>query len=199
MHGKKGCLLYTSLITVDTEKDSDYQVSDICDFGDRGIKYTLSRKDKQYEVNLPTAGGHNAINASLAIAVGELLGVDPKEAIEGLKNAQLTGKRLNIRRNNNIKVIDDTYNACEDSIKSAINTLISTDGKRKVAILGDIIGLAHKSEEGHRLDVYKRQVLLLLIVLAIRDSVKKRKNKETTIFSHRKNKYKSRLGKKNKY
>ncbi|MCI8347825.1 MAG: UDP-N-acetylmuramoyl-tripeptide--D-alanyl-D-alanine ligase [Firmicutes bacterium] len=139
------------LITVDTEKDSDYQVSDICDFGDRGIKYTLSRKDKQYEVNLPTAGGHNAINASLAIAVGELLGVDPKEAIEGLKNAQLTGKRLNIRRNNNIKVIDDTYNACEDSIKSAINTLISTDGKRKVAILGDIIGLAHKSEEGHRL------------------------------------------------
>ena len=42
-------------------------------------------------------------------------------------------------------------------------------------------------------------VLLLLIVLPIRDSVKKRKNKETTIFSHRKNKYKSRLGKKNKY
>ncbi len=137
------------LVTVGTGEDDDYRISDICDFGDKGIKYTLHRKNKTYDISLPTAGGHNAFNASLAIAAGELIDISPEEAAEGLKNAQLTGKRLNVRENNGIKVIDDTYNACEDSIKSAINTLISTEGKRKVAILGDIIGLAHRAKDAH--------------------------------------------------
>lgn len=42
-------------------------------------------------------------------------------------------------------------------------------------------------------------VAVLLIILVIIDKVKKRRNRETTIFKHRKNRYKSRLGKKNKY
>lgn len=42
-------------------------------------------------------------------------------------------------------------------------------------------------------------VTVLLIVLAVCDIAKKSKKKEATIFSHRKNRYKSRLGKKNKY
>lgn len=42
-------------------------------------------------------------------------------------------------------------------------------------------------------------VVVLLIVLIIRDAIKKRRNRETIIFRHRKNRYKSRLGKKNKY
>lgn len=138
------------IISVDTKDGADYLVSDICDFGDRGIKYTLHRKDKQYEISLNTPGAHNAVNASLAIAAGELIGISPEEAAEGLRNAQLTGKRLRTCEKNGIKVIDDTYNACEDSVKSAINTLMATEGKRKVAILGDIIGLAHRAEEGHR-------------------------------------------------
>ena len=42
-------------------------------------------------------------------------------------------------------------------------------------------------------------VALLLVILLIRDTVKKRRSRETRIFSNRKNRYKSRLGKKNKY
>lgn len=42
-------------------------------------------------------------------------------------------------------------------------------------------------------------VLVLLVALLIRDAVRRRRSRETTIFSHRKNRYKSRLGKKNKY
>lgn len=138
------------LITADTKQGADYVISDICDLGDKGIKYTLHRKDKQYEVNLPTAGAHNAMNSALAIAAGELLGIEPQQAIDGLGQAELTGKRLKVRENGGFKVIDDTYNACEDSVKSAINTLMATEGKRKVAVLGDIIGLAHRAEEAHR-------------------------------------------------
>ncbi len=137
------------LVTVGETEKEDYRVTDICDFGDKGIKYTLSRNHKQYDIELSTAGAHNAFNASLAIAVGELIGVSPEEAAEGLKRAELTGKRLRICEKNGIKVIDDTYNACEDSVKSAIDTLAAAEGSRKIAILGDILGLANRAEACH--------------------------------------------------
>lgn len=137
------------LLSVGAKESDDYQVKDICDFGDKGIKYTLRHKNKEYEIELPTAGAHNAFNASLAIAAAGLIGIEPKTAAAGLRDARLTGKRLYVASGNGIKVIDDTYNACEDSVKSALNTLMATEGGRKVAILGDIIGLAHRSRDAH--------------------------------------------------
>lgn len=138
------------VITVGNDGKSDFIVSNVCDFGDKGIKYTLDRNHRQYEVNLPVPGAHNAMNATLAIAVGELLGIRPEEAIAGLEGAELTAKRLNIRGRDGIKVIDDTYNAAPESMRSAINTLQATKGLRKVAILSDMKELGPESERFHR-------------------------------------------------
>ena len=138
------------VVTVGNDGKSDFIVSNICDFGDKGIKYTLDRNHKQYEVSLPIPGAHNAGNATLAIAVGELLGVELEDAISGLSQAELTAKRLNIRGKNGIKVIDDTYNAAPESMKSAINTLCATKGIRRVAILSDMKELGPESESFHR-------------------------------------------------
>ena len=138
------------LVTVGTEGNRDYMVKDICDMGDKGIKFTLIRDHKEYQMSLPVPGAHNAVNAALAVAAGELIGISPQEAAEGLKRTELTGKRLKISEKNGFKVIDDTYNACEDSVISALDTLAATEGKRKVAILGDIIGLAERAEPDHK-------------------------------------------------
>ena len=138
------------LITVGSEEDNCYRVSDVCDFGDKGIKYTLHREDKSYTISLPVPGAHNAVNASLAIAAGEQMGIDIKTAIKGLESAQLTEKRLNIKEKNGIKVIDDTYNACPASVMSAVNTLMQTAGKRKIAIIGDMYELGQETENAHK-------------------------------------------------
>lgn len=138
-----------NLVTV-SDESGDYLVKEICDFGDKGIKYILNRDDKDYKIELPVAGGHNAVNSALAIAAGELIGISIEEAAEGLTRSELTGKRLKITAGNGVKVVDDTYNACEDSVKSAIDTLTAIEGKRHVAILGDILGLAERAEAGHR-------------------------------------------------
>ena len=138
------------LITVGSEEDNCYRVSDVCDFGDKGIKYTLHRDDKSYTISLPVPGAHNAVNASLAIAAGEQMGIDIKTAIKGLESAQLTEKRLNIKEKNGIKVIDDTYNACPASVMSAVNTLMQTEGKRKIAIIGDMYELGQETENAHK-------------------------------------------------
>lgn len=137
------------VVTVGTDGKSDFTVSDVCDFGDKGIKYTLDRNHKQYEVNLNVPGAHNALNATLAIAVGEILGIAPEDAIRGLESAELTAKRLNIRGKNGIKVIDDTYNAAPESMRSAINTLKATKGIRRVAVLSDMKELGPESRNFH--------------------------------------------------
>lgn len=159
------------LITVGNDGKSDFIVSNVCDFGDKGIKYTLDRNHKQYEVQLPVPGAHNALNATLAIAVGELLDIDTSAAIEGLSQSELTAKRLNIRGKNGIKVIDDTYNAAPESMKSAINTLIATKGIRKVAVLGDMAELGNESENCHReIGAYAAQQKVDLLVAVGKDS-----------------------------
>ncbi|MBQ8562663.1 MAG: UDP-N-acetylmuramoyl-tripeptide--D-alanyl-D-alanine ligase, partial [Firmicutes bacterium] len=138
------------VVTVGNDGKSDFIVSNVCDFGDKGIKYTLDRNHTQYEVSLPVPGAHNALNATLAIAAGEILGIAAEDAIRGLETAQLTAKRLNIRGKNGIKVIDDTYNAAPESMKSAINTLKATKGIRRVAILSDMKELGPESQRFHR-------------------------------------------------
>lgn len=138
------------LITVGSQEGNDYRVSDVFDFGDKGIKYTLRRKEKAYTIFLPIPGAHNAVNASLAIAAGEQMGIDIATAIRGLETAQLTEKRLNIKEKNGIKVIDDTYNACPASVMSALNTLMQTEGKRKIAIIGDMYELGQETENAHK-------------------------------------------------
>jgi UDP-N-acetylmuramoyl-tripeptide--D-alanyl-D-alanine ligase len=80
------------------------------------------------------------------------LGISTEEAIAGLQAAEITGKRLDIKTVKGIKVIDDTYNACPESMKSALNTLAATEpeeGGRRVAVLGDMFELGSESGSMH--------------------------------------------------
>jgi UDP-N-acetylmuramoyl-tripeptide--D-alanyl-D-alanine ligase len=72
-----------------------------------------------------------------------------EEAVEGLKKLSITGKRLNIRHGNGFTVIDDSYNAAPESMKSAIGTLMSAEGGRKIAMLAGMNELGEQSESYH--------------------------------------------------
>ena len=140
------------VVTVGSGSDCDYRISDVCDSGDKGVEYNLHCGDREYAVKLPVPGAHNAVNSALAVAAAEIAGVSPDKAIRGLEHAELTEKRLNIKNKGRIKVIDDTYNACPDSMKSAINTLMATEKEadgRRIAILGDMLELGGESEKAH--------------------------------------------------
>ncbi len=112
------------------ETDAFY-VHDIEDYGEAGISYCLTACGKDYQIKLGIPGAHNAVNASLALAAAKRVGMTIEEGITGLSKMQLTDNRLTIRETRGIKIIDDTYNAAPDSMKSAINTLVNTRGDRK--------------------------------------------------------------------
>lgn len=138
-----------NVLNVGTKPENAYYIHDIEDFGIQGIKFTLTHKKESYIINVPIPGAHNALNATLAIAACNALGVSIEEAISGISKIRLTEKRLAIKEHKGMHIIDDTYNAAPESMKSAINTLMKSDGKRKVAILAGMNELGPKSAEYH--------------------------------------------------
>lgn len=138
------------LITVGRDGKSDFILSAICNQGEKGVQFTIEHNCKAQRIKLPMPGEHNIYNAALAISAAFQTGVSLEKAAEGTENIKLTDKRLAIKGGHGIKVIDDTYNASPDSMKSGISALMSVAGVRKVAILGDMFGLGDDSEKYHR-------------------------------------------------
>lgn len=137
------------LIKTGTTGKSDFIISNIEDFGEAGIKFSIEHKEQleTYHLNIP--GRHNAFNGTLAIAAAVQSGMTLKEAKVGFQKTELVEKRLSIKGKNGIKIIDDTYNASPESMKAALDVLLATGGVRKIAILGDMLELGPGSAEYH--------------------------------------------------
>jgi UDP-N-acetylmuramoyl-tripeptide--D-alanyl-D-alanine ligase len=137
------------VITTGETGRSNFIISSIVDRGEDGVEFSIEHKQEIQAFRLGIPGRHNAYNAALAVAAAVCSGITMKEAAAGLLNLEITDKRLNIKGKNGMKVIDDTYNASPDSMKAAIDVLISTKGFRKLAILADMFELGENSDSFH--------------------------------------------------
>ena len=150
---REACSGNYRLMTIGEGETADIRVSDVTDLGDRGIEFTIHTPEESRRISLPIPGAHNAHNAALAYAGARDLGADLDDFQKGLLEiggAGLTGHRLKVIQAGGIKVIDDSYNAAPDSVKSALRTLRNTEGRRKVAIIGNMNELGPDSREHHR-------------------------------------------------
>lgn len=142
------------LVTIGENGKSNLILSAITDRGEEGIRFTLERKagdsyeSQEFQLHIP--GRHNAYNAALAVGAGLELGISMEEAAMGLEKLRDTDKRLSVRGKNGIKIIDDTYNASVDSMKSALDLLAGMAGVRRVAVLGEMLEMGKQSPAYHR-------------------------------------------------
>jgi UDP-N-acetylmuramoyl-tripeptide--D-alanyl-D-alanine ligase len=103
---------------------------------------------------LPSPGIHMAHNATAAICVGSALGVDLDGMVERIAHYQPVGMRLRIEEGpRGIRVINDAYNANPMSVAANLKTLAaipSTNGVRRIALLGDMLELGPTEIAQHR-------------------------------------------------
>lgn len=104
---------------------------------------------KSQAVTIPTIGIHNVYNALAAFCTGLEIGLEPSVIAEALSEYEPAGMRQRINKINGITVIEDCYNASPDSQRAAINALMSIEGERKIAVLGDMLELGDYSETAH--------------------------------------------------
>lgn len=137
-------------IEIGYERDCDYVISDVDDFGVEGIEFSVERGGEKTVVRLPVPGVHNAVNGAIAMAVGERFNIEPGESAKGLEKAVLTGRRLRRTKGATVSIIDDTYNANPASMMSALDVLSKSRADRRIAILGDMFELGGDTEKLHR-------------------------------------------------
>ncbi|HQY88703.1 MAG TPA: UDP-N-acetylmuramoyl-tripeptide--D-alanyl-D-alanine ligase [Tepidisphaeraceae bacterium] len=116
---------------------------------DDGTSFALNGR-KSMRVFVPMLGRHNACNALAAIAVARRFGLNEDDFIKSMAHSSKPDMRLQLTRLPNITLLNDAYNANPASTRAALETLLSIEGKRRVAVLGDMLELGAATDRYHR-------------------------------------------------
>ena len=148
--------------------EKNIAIGKIIEERENGTLATIKIENQEIEVNIPIAGEHFVYNSACAALVGILCDVSLQEIKQGIENFKLSKNRLEIIKTKaGITIINDSYNASFDSMKASIELLSKKEGKRKIAVLGDMFELGKYSENLHRkvgTEVYKNEINKLYIV-----------------------------------
>ncbi|ACX52663.1 UDP-N-acetylmuramoylalanyl-D-glutamyl-2,6-diaminopimelate/D-alanyl-D-alanyl ligase [Ammonifex degensii KC4] len=119
--------------------------------GEKGCVFRVRTATGEEEYQLPLPGYHNALNCTAVIAIARQLGFSPEEVQEGFRRVQTSGMRLEIEHWRGFTVINDAYNANPASMAGALEVLAELGkGRRKVAVLGDMLELGERTVAAHR-------------------------------------------------
>lgn len=146
--------------------DADYKASDI-GVSNSGLHFLVSAPNGFVKISLPVYGQHFVYVVLTALAVGDYFGMSYQEIANKLVNFKTEKARFERFDFNSFTLIDDTYNANPDSVKSALISLAKLGGqRRKVAILGDMKELGTAYQKGHQqVGILAAKTLDLLLVI----------------------------------
>ena len=133
-------------------------------------KYLIVKVFKnQFKIETKTLNDNFVVNFLITLSLCSYLGLDLKKIIKNAKNFPTPSGRgdLVIKKieGKKVKIINESYNANPISMKNAIENFssLAQSGKKKVAIIGDMLELGFKSK------YYHEQIAELLINSRIDD------------------------------
>jgi UDP-N-acetylmuramoyl-tripeptide--D-alanyl-D-alanine ligase len=119
--------------------------------GEAESRFRLKTPTGDADIRLPLPGLHQVANFLAASAVAIAAGAsaeDCAEAAPGLAPASHRGEL--VRHVSGALLYDDAYNASPPSMRAALDTLKLLPGKRKIAVLGDMLELGPEDRWFHR-------------------------------------------------
>ena len=131
-----------------TEPWCDYRAQEI-ETTDAGVRFRMTANGVSIYVELPVPGFHNVLNALAGLSVTHCLGGDVFAAAKALSQYEPPAMRQQIHKVRGITLIDDSYNASPDALRSSLQVLRTFPG-RKIAVLADMLELGDMEEAAHR-------------------------------------------------
>lgn len=144
----------TNVVTYGFSRGVDWQILDAQSAADRSFA-TVVHGDARHALALGVAGRHMLTNATAALAVSHLAGIDAEVALRALGNFGAQpgrGQRTTLGPSAKpLLMIDESYNANTASMTAALDVFAAIeppDGK-KVVVLGDMLELGDQAEALH--------------------------------------------------
>jgi UDP-N-acetylmuramoyl-tripeptide--D-alanyl-D-alanine ligase len=142
------------------QKRVTFGINRPADFSARIVKQTEAEivflLNKRRRISLNILGRHNVYNALASIACARNLGIDLEHIKEALADFRLPPMRMQMLKANNIKIINDCYNANPQSLTCALDCLSSLPSRgKRIAICADMLELGRSAQRLHA-DLGKR-------------------------------------------
>lgn len=150
-------LLKTAKVDADTvfyaidNREADYYADNIRE--ENGKTYfDIIHGDQKIPAVLNVMGHYNVLNAVCSYAIGKKFGLTDEQIVEGIAQFETSGVRQNLVKVAGYNLFLDCFNASPASIDSSLSVLdaMETENK-KIAVIGDITGMAEMAEEIHQM------------------------------------------------
>ncbi|MFJ1662367.1 UDP-N-acetylmuramoyl-tripeptide--D-alanyl-D-alanine ligase [Streptomyces anthocyanicus] len=141
------------VLTFGIETDADVRASAVTVDPAGRASFTLAASGIKARVALSLHGVHHVSNAlaAAAVAIGLGAGVDKTAAALSRAVLMASGRMEVTDRPDGVRIINDAFNANPDSMKAAFTTLEAmADGRRTIAVLGEMKELGADAVEDHR-------------------------------------------------
>ncbi len=162
----------------------------------RTVSYSMSNEfadvtPRYINVELPSLGEYQIYSALAAFCIGKEFGISSEHINQSLANLRPIKGRLNLLCGlEGAIIIDDSYNASDISTFEALRVLGNYPGKRRIAILGDMLELGDRELDAHQQTIKHAAGLVdILVLVGSRMNVAAYElgiNKSRTIFIHAK-------------
>lgn len=121
------------------------------DYTEGVVKARVLINNKEYEIRIPGLSKHLVYAALTGIAVGLRYDMSVEDIVKGLESYKGIKMRMDVKKlDNDILLIDDTYNANPVSMKSLIDTVALANKQTKTVIMGDMYELGEETLNGHK-------------------------------------------------
>ena len=133
------------VIKIGTREDSDIIIRPIRS-DEEGSSFSIG----EYAYSIPFIGKHQIYNASVAITIAGLLGMNYGDIVRGLSRVKLTGMRMELMHLSSFDILNDCYKSNPQSLTSCIETVYTMKGyKNKILILSDMLELGENERKLH--------------------------------------------------
>jgi len=132
-------------------KVTDYKLINIDDLKNIGMSFRLEASGSFVPVKIEGVFGKAQVYAlSAATAVGLSLDMNLVEISEAMLDYKIVeGRTKFIPGIKNTWILDDSYNACPDSVRATLDILKGIPADRKIVVLGDMKELGINSKQAH--------------------------------------------------
>ena len=145
-----GCRPNMRRVTYGLGEGCDVRGEAVQNLGEAGMRMTVRHPGGAFPLRISAFGSHLAHAALAAAAVGLELGLTGEEIARGVEGYETVGDRARIIHVGDMTVVSDCYNANPNSCQAALDSLMKLQGRRRVAILGDMLELGPASGALHR-------------------------------------------------